>query len=212
MKTLVALAVLFCLSIQSFALTKAEAKTIYNTDKSKVLSGDLTFDWKEFRLAAKQGGAGYFDWHPVRTKFMQEIDKGDFKAALNSANEIMQHNMAEPEGHLLALVAYQKLGQEQDAHLQHQVVDAYLQSILSSGDGKSAKTAFFVVDEGEEYFYLNIVLGIGLPASQSLVVKDGHSFDLLKVKDKDNNEQEVWFNVDTSMNAMRDALGEANKK
>ena len=212
MKLLYVLPLLLCLCAPSFALTKSEAKTIYDADKTKVLSGDITFDWKEFRLAAKQGGADYFDWHPVRTKFMQEVDKSDFKSALKSANEIMQHNMAEPEGHLLALVAYQKLGHEQDAHFQHQVVDAYLKSILTSGDGKSAKTAFFVVDEAEEYFYLNIVLGIELPISQALVVKDGHSFDMLKVKDKENNEQEVWFNVDTSMDAMRDALGGAGKE
>jgi hypothetical protein len=51
-------------------------------------------------------------------------------------------------------------------------------------------------------------MGIGLPSSQSLVQKDGHSFDLLKVKDKDGHEQELWFNVDVSMSAVKEALGE----
>jgi hypothetical protein len=172
------------ISASAFAMTKAEAKAIYDTDTKKVNSGDLAFDWKEFRLAAV--------------------------LALKSANEIIDHNMAEPEGHLLALVAFQKLGQTEDASFQHKVVDAYVASILASGDGKSSKTAFFVVDVSEEYFYLNIILGIGLPASQSLVTVDGHSFDMLKIKDKDGKDQEVWFNVDTSMGTMRDAI--AGKK
>ena len=47
--------------------------------------------------------------------------------------------------------------------------------------------------------------------SQSRFVQDVHSYDLLKVKDRDGKEQEIWFNVDTSMNAMRDALGEGKK-
>jgi hypothetical protein len=194
------------ISASAFAMTKAEAKAIYDTDTKKVNSGDLAFDWKEFRLAAVLGGTAYFDWHPVRTRFMAQMDKGDTKAALKSANEIIDHNMAEPEGHLLALVAFQKLGQTEDASFQHKVVDAYVASILASGDGKSSKTAFFVVDVSEEYFYLNIILGIGLPASQSLVTVDGHSFDMLKIKDKDGKDQEVWFNVDTSMGTMRDAI------
>jgi hypothetical protein len=202
-----AAALLFlCISSSCFAMTKSEAKTIYDVDTKKVRSGDLIFDWKEFRLASVQGGTSYFDWHPVRAKFMAAMDKGDIKAALKSANEIMDHNMAEPEGHLLALVAFQKLGQTDDASFQHKVVHAYLHSILESGDGKSSQTAFFVVDEGEEYFYLNIVLGIGLPSKQSLIERDGHSYDMLNIKDKDGKDQEVWFNVDTSMNAMHDAM------
>ena len=36
---------------------------------------------------------------------------------------------------------------------------AYLDSILSSGDGKTGKTAFVVATVDEEYFYLNLVMG-----------------------------------------------------
>jgi hypothetical protein len=55
-------------------------------------------------------------------------------------------------------------------------------------------------------------MGVGLPESQSLVSKNGHSFDLLKVKTQDGKEQEIWFNVDISMNETRDALKETKKK
>jgi hypothetical protein len=211
MKSLLVAATL-CLSLASSAQSKIDPKAIYTADTKKVESGDLSFDWKEFRLAAYQGGTEYFDWHPLRPKFSQAMDKGDYDAALKIANDIIQHNMAEPEGHLLALVVYQKRQKQEEAAFQHKVIEAYVNSILSSGDGKSAKTAFFVVTESEEYFYLNVIMGVGLPSSQSLVSRDGHSYDLLKVKDHNGKEQEIWFNVDTSMNAMKDAIEGANKK
>jgi hypothetical protein len=192
-------------------LAQNGAKTIYDADTKKLRAGDVQFDWKEYRLASAQGGTDYFDWHPVRNRFMQQLQSGDFDAALKSAKEIQNRNMAEPEGHLLAMMAFQKLGREPDAAFEHSVVGAYLQSILSSGDGKSAKTAYFVVNEGEEYFFLNVVMGVGLPASQALVEQDGHSFDKLTIKDKDGKDQEIWFNVDTSMNTLKEALGDKKK-
>jgi hypothetical protein len=207
-----ALVIAFSFAATLFAFAKDDAKTIYDTDTKKIRSGDIQFDWKEYRLASVTAGVGgSYDWHPVRNRFMQQLKDGDFQAALKSANDIQNHNMAEPEGHLLAMMAYQKMDRTQDATFEHSVVAAYLQSILSSGDGKSSKTAYFVVDEGEEYFFLNIVMNIGLPSSQALVEQEGHSFDKLTIKDKDGKDQEIWFNVDTSMNAMREALGEKSK-
>jgi hypothetical protein len=212
MKPVLLLALSLGFSTACFGQADKSAKAIYDADTKKVESGDLNFDWKEYRLAAFQGGTPYFDWHPVRAKFNQQMGSGDTDVALKSANEIISHNMAEPEGHLLALIVYQKLGKQEEASFQHNVVKAYIDSILNSGDGKSSQTAFFVVTVDEEYFYLHIVLGIGLPESQALVVVNGHSFDKLKVKDENGKEQEIWFNVDTSINSMRDSLSGNKKK
>jgi hypothetical protein len=209
-------AALFCsslsLPVSLYALSVDEAKAIYEADSKKIISGDLEFDWKEFRLAAVEGGTPYFDWHPVRNQFMQQLNSGDLDAALKSANEIKNHDLAEPEGHLLAMMAFQKMNRPQEAAFEHDVVAAYLKSIASSGDGTSSDTAYVVVAVEEEYFFLNITMGVGLPESQSLVSKNGHSFDLLKVKTQDGKEQEVWFNVDISMNDARDELKETKKK
>jgi hypothetical protein len=211
MKRLYRLAICVCVSVACFASAKEDAKTIYDADTRKVQSGDLNFDWRQYRIAAVQGGTSYLDWHPLRAQCIQQLDKGDVDAALKIANQIIDNNMAEPEGHLLALVIFRKMGRQQDAELQHKIVHAYLQSILDSGDGKSSKTAFFVVKVDEEYFYLNFVMDVGLPSSQSLVNVDGHSFDLLKVKDKDGRDREIWFNVDTDMNVMANALDRPKK-
>src|SRR5580698_8508921 len=106
------IAVLMCLglTLTCSAESKDNSKAIYAADTKKIESGDLNFDWKEFRLAAYGGGTKYFDWHPARAKFYDAMDKQDYPAALKIANDVIQHNMAEPEGHLLALMVYQKLG------------------------------------------------------------------------------------------------------
>jgi len=201
------------LSITLPALTPKEAKTIYDADTLKVRAGDIQFDWKEYRLAAETAGVeGSFDWHPVRNLCMKQMQSGDFVAALKSADEIKNHNMAWAEGHLLAMMVFQKMGRQQDATFEHNVVAAYLKSITDSGDGRTNDTAYFVVNVDEEYFFLNIAMGVGFPASQSLVENNGHAFDLMKVKTEDGKEQEVWFNTDTSMNAMRDAIEGSKKK
>ena len=187
-------------------MSKGEAKQIYETDTKKVRTGDLTFDWKEYRLAASVSGVSGYDWRAVRARFMKQMDDGDTSGALKSASEIQNHNMAEPEGHLLALVVYQKLGRDQDGAFEHKVVESYLNSITATGDGMSSKTAYVVVDVSEEYFFLNVVMGVGMPTSQALVNERGHSFDKLTVKTRDGKEQEIWFNVDISMNSLKEAL------
>lgn len=193
----------------SFALSPDEAKRVYDVDKQKVLSGDLNFDWREFRLGAVEGGAEPFDWRPVRADFMQKMESGDNSGALVLADNIIGHNMAEPEGHMLAMMALRALGRQEDADFQRKVVAAWIKSLRDSGDGKSADHAIFVVATGEEYFYVGVALGAGSPVSQALVSKKGHSFDILKVKTRDGGEQEVWFNVDTSIASIRQALSDA---
>jgi hypothetical protein len=189
------------------AMSPQEAKAIYSADTQKIRSGDLTFDWQQYRLASVISGAsGSYDWHPVRERFMQELQHGDIEAALHSADEIRKHNMAEPEGHLLAMLAFQKMGKEQDADFEHDVVAAFLKSIERSGDGRSSETAYVVVSTDEEYAFLRLTMQVTLPLSQSLVTKDGHSFDRLTVKRQDGTEQQVWFNVDASMDALHRAL------
>ena len=129
---------LLCLSSAARALTDRDAKAIYAADRQKVLSGDLAFDWQQFRLAAKQGGAEPFDWHSARAQFMQKMDAGDAAGALSEAEKIVAHNMADPEGHLLAMMADRQLGKQDEAAFQRRIVAAWVASLERSGDGKTS--------------------------------------------------------------------------
>jgi hypothetical protein len=167
-------------------------------------------DWRAFRLAAMVGGSGEFDWHPVRNQVMQDLDAGKEEAALAAAQQIIAHNMANPEGHVLAMMVLRKMGKDESADKERTIVSAIVASILDSGDGKSAKTAWFTVDPSEEYFVINVVLGLQ-PKGQALVQQDGHAFDKMTVVDDKGTELTLWFNTDTDMQIMDAALNPKKK-
>lgn len=69
------------------------------------------------------------------------------------------------------------------------------------GDGKSAKTAWVVINTHEEYSMLR---AFGLrPAGQALIHQDGHSYDQMKATEQDGTEQTFYFNVDIPMKVYR---------
>jgi hypothetical protein len=126
---------------------------------------------------------------------------GDYAKALAKGQEIIQHNLANGDGHYLAMVSLKHLGKQEEAAKEKLVVDKILQSILSSGDGKTADTAYFTVSTSEEYFVLRL-LGLK-PKSQSLVKNGAHSFDEMTVVGEDGKESTLWFNTDTDAELTR---------
>ncbi len=86
------------------------------------------------------------------------------------------------------------------------MLNGILRSIADSGDGKTAKTAFFTVDPSEEYVFLALVLGLR-PKGQALAHVEGHDFDKMTAADEAGKEQVVWFNTDTDMQMMSKAIG-----
>src|SRR5580658_2557818 len=134
----------------------AQAK--YDTLKAKVQSGNLDIDWRELRLDAVVADVdGLFDWHAANSEGVAAFNAGDYNKALLKAQEIIQHNIANGDGHFLAMVALKHLGKQEEAAREKLIVDKILQSILSSGDGKTADTAWFTVSTSEEYFVIRIL-------------------------------------------------------
>jgi hypothetical protein len=189
----------------------AVAKQKYDTYKARVTGGDLSMDWRAFRLAAITAGVdGGFDWRAARARVLSDLDAGKNEQALAGANRIVDHNIASPEGHLLAMMALGKMGRTDEAKRERAIVDAIVKSILDSGDGRSAKTAWFTVDPAEEYFLMGAVLGMR-PKGQALVREGGHAFDKMTVLDQEGAEHELWFNTDTDVQVMEAGL-HAKKK
>ena len=178
----------------------AQAK--YDALKAKVQSGDISIDWHDIRLAAIVADVdGEFDWHKSNTEGVAAFNAGDYAKALLKGQEIIQHNIANGDGHFLAMVSLKRLGKQDEAAKEKLIVDKILQSILSSGDGKSPDTAWFTVSTSEEYFVIRL-LGLK-PQGQALIKQGGHSFDKMTVVDKDGKETTLWFNTDTDMELTR---------
>ena len=90
---------------------------------------------------------------------------------------------------------YEEMGATEKAEFHKAVFLGLVRSILNSGDGKSLEKAWVVINVREEYVLLR-VLGFR-PSGQSLVNQNGHSYDVMKVKNaEDGTEQTIYFNVD----------------
>jgi hypothetical protein len=189
----------------AFGLDSAKvAQAKYDALKAKLQSGDFNIDWRDLRLDAVVADVdGPFDWHQANTAGVVAFNAGDYEAALRKGQEIIQHNIANGDGHFLAMVALKHLGKQEETAREKLIVDRISQSIMSSGDGKTADTAWFTVSTSEEYFVIRI-LGLK-PKSQSLVKKGAHSLDEMTVVGEDGKDSTLWFNADTDMELTRRA-------
>ena len=178
----------------------AQAK--YDALKAKVQGGDINIDWRDIRLDAVVADVdGEFDWHQANTAGVAAFNAGDYDGALRKGQEIIQHNIANGDGHFLVMVSLKHLGKQEEAAKEKLIVDQIMQSIMSSGDGKTADTAWFTVSTSEEYFVIRI-LGLK-PKSQALVKNGPHSFDRMTVVGEDGKEASLWFNTDTDIELTR---------
>jgi len=185
----------------------AVAKSKYDALAVRVAGGDMTVDWRELRLAAVVAGVnGDFDWNEADKKSQAAFNAGKFDEALALALSITKHNIASPDGHFDAYVAYKHLDKTAEMEKERAILGGILKSIADSGDGKTAATAFFTVDPSEEYIFMGLVLGLS-PKGQALVHQDGHNYDKMTAVDDAGKESTVWFNTDTDIQMTARALG-----
>ncbi|MGA7340456.1 MAG: DUF4919 domain-containing protein [Terracidiphilus sp.] len=84
------------------------------------------------------------------------------------ASETERHNIADGEAHAAAWSCLKQLGRQREAGKEWNILQALLQSILKSGDGKSAKTAWFAVGIREEYLVMEGALQVQFKQQRSV--------------------------------------------
>ena len=174
------------------------ARKKYEVYKAQVLARDLNIDWRDFRLVAALGEVSQgFDAQPVHDQVVDDLDAGKYEKALAEAQTVIDHNMAYGEGHLLSMTVLQKMGKEEDAKKQEAILNAIGNSIMTSGDGNSAATAWFTVTPSETVFFMTEALGAEIEG-QELVHVNGHAYDKLTVRNRQGKKEVVWFNTDTN--------------
>jgi len=147
----------------------------------------------------------------ANTRGIKAFNAGKFEDSLKIANEMLAHNVADGDAHFLAMISLKHLGRQAEADKEHAMLNAFFQSIMKSGDGKSAATAWFTVNVHEEYLVIRLLMGLN-PKSQSLSSENGHNYDVMTVTDDSGKESTLWFNTDTDMQIMSDAIKSSEKK
>ena len=174
------------------------AKKKYAAYKAQVFAGDLNIDWRDFRLAAALGQVSQgFDSQPVHDQFVEDLDAGRYEKALAESQTVIDRNVANGEGHLLAMTVLKKMGRNEEAQKQEAILNAIGKSIMESGDGSSAATAWFTVAPSETIFFMTEALGAEIE-DHDLVRVNGHAYDKLTVRDRQGKKRVVWFNTDTN--------------
>lgn len=175
---------------------KNEESTYYSLFE-KVKNFDKSVDFKTFRLLyAETSDYNPYDGDYEPRKAMYEAMKEkEHEKALKYARSILDKNYVDIDAHLICKSAYQKMNNSERYNFHQFVENGLINSILSSGDGKSPETAYLVINVKEEYAILNF-LGFKLKR-QSLRELNGHSYDEMEVINEETGETSVlYFNVD----------------
>ena len=170
----------------------------YDELAAKVNSGDLNIDWTALRLSARVGEVyGDYDPYDAARRAQSSFEKGDYEGALAIAHETEQRSIADVDAHAAAYGSLKQLGRGSEADKEWSILQALLQSILKSGNGKSAKKAWLAVGIREEYFVMEL-LQVQFKQQRS-VKQDGHYYDMVLVTDQSGKDKVLWFNTDTDI-------------
>lgn len=207
-----------CLFIFAMLFTSLPARSLddpkaarakYDELAAKVRNGNLNIDWKELRLSARAGEVyGDYDPDEATKRAQAAFAKGDFEGALKISQETEHHNIADGDAHAVAWLSLKQLGREGEAADEWSILQALLKSILKSGDGKSAKKAWFVVDTREENLLLKAI-HVQFKERNSRKL-DGHYYDAVLVTDQFGDDILTWFNTDTEIEILARAGAEVH--
>lgn len=172
----------------------------YATLLAAVKGGDTNIDFGRLRLSWVDSP----EYKKAKDTTREEqgmaaaLGQKNYADALKDAEAVLAQEYVNMDAHFVAYVANKELGAQDKAAFERAVFRGLVDSIMKSGDGKSAEKAWVVINVHEEYVILR-VLGYR-PGEQSLMNKDGHAFDVMKVKNVDDGtEATFYFNVDISM-------------
>lgn len=207
MKTscLIALTIVLSCSVLGFGQKPVPDDSVYKAVVAKVKSGDTSVDFKALRIAFTNTKAysPYGGDRDGQKAAFAALDNKNYKDAAKSAEKMLEEDYVDMEAHIAASLGYEGLGNTAKADFHKKVYLGLVNSILSSGDGKSAGTAYVVISTNEEYVVLRALrLTFG---SQSLQHLDGHTFDVMNAADpKTKKSSNVFFNIDIVWKAEND--------
>jgi len=188
----------FLLCRAASAQDTPKQKLTYEDMVERVKGGDQTIDFRQLRLAYMDSNSYSHrpDTEPQKKAMTTALNSKDFQGAIKNADVVLASNYVDMDAHLAEYIANRELNATGKADFHKFVLQALLKSITDFGDGKTPETAFQVIQVHEEYVLLRF-MGVGLPESQSLLHKSGHSYDEIKFKDpKSGDPVTLYFNVD----------------
>lgn len=191
MKT-VSLAALLLLTLATFS--HAEPKTA-PAPKVPAFPGEGDYTALRMAFAEQPDFSPYWSIDPDRSAVMDAVRNKDFPKAIALAKTWLEKVPVDAEVHYLRGHFLKKTGDIPGSMYHFHCFYGLMRSITSTGDGRTAKTAWKVISVSEEYALLN-ELDAEL-IDQSLV----DNCDKMHVKLPDGTETDFYFDVSISLAA-----------
>ena len=134
----------------------------------------------------------------LEEKIVAAAKAGAHEQVRSIALQILSTEYINLLGHKFLRQSCAKLNDDPCKKRHHFIEFGLLQSITSSGNGKTCDTAWEVVTVEEEYFILNM-LGVK-PNQQALSTSASHRCDEMHINDNNGSEKTYYFNIDAMFN------------
>lgn len=157
-------------------------------------AGDATVDVKWLR---QQNLLNFHYMVPTWDEARKAFDslQDDPANALERAKAWLAIDPLSIDANFVAEVALNRLKRSDEAQRHHAAIVTLLRAVTGGTDGQAQDKAWVAMSVGEEYSVLRL-LGFQ-PNGQALVSKDGHSFDVMTVRQRDTDKDvKIWFNID----------------
>ncbi|MEA1874050.1 MAG: DUF4919 domain-containing protein [Bacteroidota bacterium] len=189
----------------SLTLNSGQADLLYPTLVDSAIANPLNTDYTELRLThAKSSAYDPYGDDEGLMKLRDLINAKEFEVATEVAKTQYRRLFHDPLFHYYAFIIWTEVEDEGMADIHSFYYTKLIKSVISSGDGKSAKTAYHVINISEEYRvleYLEMEI-----VEQNLLEVSGHSFDEISAKDTDGKTKEIYFNIDLPFSKLVDML------
>ncbi len=176
-------------------LSESEASKLYSRQLDSAMNHPKNADYEALRMAYSRTSdyQPYTENEPLQ-KIKGLLDNEEYTVASEVVKTVYHKLFHVPIFHFYAYVAWQETGNSKMAQLHSLYYNQLIKSILQSGNGKSAESAYIIINISEEYRvleYLNMEIH-----SQKLITKNGHYYDVIDVTDSTSNKKAVYFNID----------------
>lgn len=190
------------------AQSKIDTSDIYFDNLfPRFLRGDTTLT--NYEMIALQ--IGYTDndnyWPYQDISIESEIwalnEKGDYKSALLKCDTILESNPFNLIGNREKSYALRKLEKQDSSQIYINKFDLVALSNLSTGDGKSYETSWFVLSPADGQWIIKLAFQSGICFMGSGSDENGNFHDILGIKFEDSEEcTHLYFNIEHASKRM----------
>ena len=163
---------------------------------------DVTLSYTELRQAFTQSSF-YQPYGSDERKLVEQNFKlfanSQYELCLQSAKKLLSENFISLGGHYVTVICAKALELEEKAYLHEEILEGLLDSISSSGDGKSTDSAYVVYTTEELYTFLQLN---GLSVNgQEIINENNKVYESMQLSANDSEEEfTLFFDISTQWN------------